>query len=102
MHRRGGYNVPWTEEEIETTIRMYKDHKTNFEIGSVIGKTPDAVKTKLGKLRKQFNLPPRDQSLLRKGTKADVPQGMTAFDRDWKGSVPFGHWTITKSWKKAS
>ena len=24
MHRRGGYNVPWTEEEIETTIRMYK------------------------------------------------------------------------------
>jgi len=102
MHRRGGYNVPWTEEEIETTIRMYKESKTNYEIGCAIGKTGDAVKTKLGKLRKQFNLAPRSQSLLKKGNRRRPPKGMTSFDRDWQGSVPFGHWMITKPWKKVS
>ena len=101
MHRRGGYNVPWTKEEIETTIKLYKESKTNFEIGSAIGKTPDAVKTKLGKLRKQFDLPPRDQSILRKTNKAN-PLGLTPFERDWKGTVPLGHWMITKPWRKAS
>jgi len=102
MHRRGGYNVPWTQEEIETTVRMYKENKTNLEIGIEIGKTGDAVKTKLGKLRKQFDLAPRNQSLLRRGTKSAVPKGMTPFERDWQGSVPCGHWMITKPWKKAS
>lgn len=100
--RSGGHSVPWTKEEIETTVKMYKEHKTNFEIGIAIGKTQDAVKTKLSKLRKQFDLPTRDQSLLRKGSKADLPMGMSAFDRDWQGSVPFGHWLITKPWRKAS
>ena len=100
--RSGGYNVPWTKEEIETTVKMYKEHKTNSEIGVAIGKTQDAVKTKLGKLRKQFDLAPRNQSLLRKGSKADLPKGMSAFDRDWHGSVPCGHWMITKPWRKAS
>ena len=75
MHRRGGYNVPWTQEEIETTVKMYKEHKTNHEIGCAIGKTGDAVKTKLGKLRKQFDLAPRSQALLKKGNKKGPPKG---------------------------
>lgn len=102
MHRRGGYNVPWTQEEIETTVKMYKEHKTNYEIGCAIGKTGDAVKTKLGKLRKQFDLAPRSQALLKKGNKSSPPEGVSPFERDWKGSVPFGHWMITKPWKKVS
>lgn len=102
MSKRGGYNLPWSKEEIETTIEMYNDHKTNHEIGLAIGKTGDAVKTKLGKLRKQFGLAPRNQSLLRRGAKSAVPKGMTPFERDWQGSVPCGHWMITKPWKKAS
>lgn len=101
MHRRGGYNNPWTKEEIDTTVKMYLEHKTNLEIGLAIGKTQDAVKTKLGKLRKPFNLPPRNQSLLRKKNK-HTPKGLTPFERDWKGTVPFGHWMITKPWRKAS
>ena len=102
MHRRGGYNVPWTQEEIETTVKMYKEHKTNYEIGCEIGKTGDAVKTKLGKLRKQFDLPPRSQALLKKGNKKSPPKGVSPFERDWKGPVPLGHWMITKPWRKAS
>jgi len=102
MHRRGGYNVPWTQEEIETTVKMYKEHKTNHEIGCAIGKTGDAVKTKLGKLRKQFDLAPRSQALLKKGNKKGPPKGVSPFERDWQGSVPCGHWMITKPWKKAS
>ena len=98
MGKHGGYNVPWTQKEIDTAIELYKENKTNFEIGSAIGKTQYAVKTKLGKLRKQFDLPPRIQSILNEAYKRR-PNDPSPFDKEWHGPVPCGHWMITKPWR---
>ena len=83
-------SVGWTEKEIQTLKQMRADKIPMKEIAAVIGKSPSAC----------FNFVQRYGD--RFGISVDRKKGtQTACTVDnWHGSVPYLHWTITKSWSK--
>lgn len=100
MAKVGGYHKPWTDEENETLVQLYKQNKSNQQIADDMGKTWAAVKSQVSKVQKMFNLPLRDKRLSYE-KRRDYVKTESEFDKQWHGVVPCGHWTITKPWGKA-
>jgi hypothetical protein len=98
--------VAWTQEKVDELIKLYKEGLTFEEISLKIGISYDSTKAKLTALRKSgVDLPYRDPKVLAKKRLETIAKGGKApseFDREWHGPVPFGHWMITKPWRKAS
>lgn len=95
---RGGHNKPWDQKDLDKLVEMYLEGKTNSQICLTLKKTEGAVKCKIQKVKKVLNLPDRSSISGYKSTPVGQSQLNSAFDRAWQGSVPFGHWTITKPW----
>jgi hypothetical protein len=61
-----------------------------------------STKAKVTFLRqKGVDLPYRDKQKVAEKRKKTMESGKkksTAFDREYRGAVPFGHWLITKAW----
>ena len=96
---KGGYSKPWTDEEYDMLVKLYLEDKSNYEIALAVGKTQAAVKAQIVKVRKERNLPYRDKAVSYM-KRRDLPKIETEFDRAYHGSIPCGHWLITKPWSK--
>ena len=92
-----GFSLPWTEEEINTLVRCFKEGMNNAEIAQEVGRPENGVKNILRTRRKQLGLPKRPKtSYSRKRKSEDIPP--SAFDIAYHGPVPCGHWLVTKPW----
>lgn len=89
---RGKY--PWSEDDIRTLQRMWREGYTSLDIGKAVNRSPSTVR--------QYVVNNRDNLGLHKRyapQKTDY-RNQSEFEKLWYGSVPFGHWSITKSWSK--
>ena len=85
---------PWTDKDIETLQRMWREGYSSYAIADAVNRKPNSVR--------QYVANNRDLLGLSKRTRYEVKpyKSVTEFDKLWYGSVPFGHWSITKSWSK--
>lgn len=106
MGKPKGPLVRWTQEQIDELVKLYKEGLTFEEISLRIGISHASTKAKITSLRQRgMDIPYRDkQSIAEKRMKTLANGGRkpSAFDREYQGAVPFGHWLITKPWGKAS
>ena len=94
--------APWTQEEIDNLVKLYLEGIPLEDLAAEVGKSYCSTKAKLTTLRQNgVNLPYRDQkvSQARRRATETGEKKITAFDREYQGVVPFGHWTITKPWR---
>lgn len=98
--------VIWTQEDIEKLVKLYLDGVPLEELADRVGKSYASTKAKITLLRQSgMHLPYRDQKLIqarRRKTMSSGDKKLSAFDKEYQGAVPFGHWMITKPWRKAS
>lgn len=96
--------VEWSPEDIDELLKLYLDGVPLEDLAAQIGKSYPSTKAKITALRKGgMDIPYRDQKLIqarRRKTMASGERKQTAFDREYYGAVPFGHWMITKPWRK--
>lgn len=86
----------WKQEDIDTLVELRNSGKSMKYISDVLGKTHNSVKMYVQRNGKALGLrPARD-------FKARAKSQNPAFDKEWYGCVPFGHWLITKPWRKIS
>ena len=94
----------WTQEQLDELVKLYCEGLTFEKISLQLGMSHASTKAKVTFLRqKGVDLPYRDkQSIAEKRSKTmkSGKKKSTAFDREYQGAVPLGHWIITKPWKK--
>jgi len=90
-------NTTWERDKIERLVEMRNNGSSAQEIADAIGKTRGSVKMFIERHRDALKLRPHINN------KAPAKSFRPEWDREWYGSVPFGHWMITKPWNtKAS
>mgnify|MGYP001099355001 CR=1 FL=1 len=88
--------VTWTEKHKQTLSHMWKAGYTASIIAEKLGKSSQSVRQYVSRHKKELDLEPRNFANW-KNVKFKKP-----FDIEWQGHVPFGHWTITKPWRKVA
>ena len=86
----------WTEEQKRLLVKLWKERYTAQYIGKKIGKKPQAVRQYVSRNKHKLGLTARDFTNW-KNVKDKL--GHERFNEQWHGSVPRGHWMITKPWK---
>ena len=83
----------WKPEEIDTLVTMWHQGETTADIAKKLNRKRSSIlqyahrnRDKLGLGRRQVVVKAKPKNL--------------SFEQQWYGSVPFGHWTITKAWGK--
>ena len=76
---------------------MWREGYTAPEIAEEIGKSTDNVRMFASRNREKLDLEHRGNPEYKGRPSGDT----TEFEKAWKGSVPRGHWLITKPWKLA-
>jgi hypothetical protein len=98
--------VTWTQEDIDNLVKLYLEGIPLEALAERVGKSYGATKAKITVLRKSgVDLPYRDQKLIQSTRRKTLNLGekkKSPFDREYQGAVPFGHWMITKPWRKVS
>ena len=98
--------VEWTKEDIDELLKLYLEGVPLEELAAEIGKSYASTKAKITSLRKGgMDIPYRDQKLIQSQRRKTMSTGrkkQTAFDKEYQGAVPFGHWAITKQWGKSN
>jgi IS30 family transposase len=87
-------NNVWKQEDIDTLVELRNSGKSMKYISEVLGKTHNSVKMYVQRHKDELGLKPYIDFKAR--AKSQNPE----FDRQWYGSVPFGHWAMTKPWRK--
>lgn len=82
----------WNSEREARLIELWEQDVTAEKIGKELGVTKRSVQRHVAKYRDRLGLQPR----FGKFTPGRPP---VEFDKQWRGSVPFGHWAITKPWR---
>jgi hypothetical protein len=94
--------VSWTQEQLDELVKLYREGLTFETISLQLGMSHASTKAKVTFLRqKGVDLPYRDKQKVAEKRKKTMESGKkksTAFDREYRGAVPFGHWLITKAW----
>lgn len=85
----------WTYEQKRVLIEMWKDNQSPTVIGAVIGKSRNSVSNYVRKYKDQLGLQTRPKNFY--VGELNI-QRRTGLDKEWLGSVPFGHWSVTKPW----
>lgn len=83
----------WTQKEINTLVDMWSNGDTISDIANKLKKKRSAIAQYAHRNREKLGLGYRQ-------TVARARPKNTSFEQQWHGSVPFGHWTITKAWGK--
>lgn len=89
-------STKWDKADIDTLVRMRNDGSSIPQIAKELDKTHSSVKMFISRHGKSLGLRPRIDF------KAPAKSCRPQFDKDWYGSVPFGHWLITKPWGKVA
>lgn len=94
-------NKRWHDSEIQEVIELWKDGVTIFEIANQLDRTEDQVRMWMFRNRDKYGLSPRQNIFVKKKQESDskVSDYESEFEKEWKGPIPFGHWSITKPWK---
>ena len=83
----------WPDEDIAKLRRMLAEGKPSHEIAEALGRKPSSVRRYVNYNKHRMNLVvPVIQG------RGDVVD-MKEFNKKWQGSVPFGHWALTKPWR---
>jgi len=76
----------WPSEDIETLRSLKSQGVTIAEIATELGRSKESVKGFCSRFAEVYDIPLERRS-------------NSNFDKEWHGSVPFGHWSITKPWR---
>ena len=85
----------WNHEREVKLVELWEQDVTAEEIGKELGVTGRSVQRHVAKYRDRLGLKPRTGKFA-----TGRPQNL--FEKEWRGAVPCGHWTITKPWGKAT
>lgn len=90
------YHMKWTHDDEVYLVSEWNKGTKVEDIAEAFGITKRSVQRHIAANRERLGLNPR------KGGKVKQSKDgySTHFDKLWKGSVPFGHWSITKRWGK--
>jgi hypothetical protein len=90
-----GKHFAWTEEHQKTLVNLWEADVKADLIGEALGINATTVRTYVKRNRERLGLEPRKTHW-----EKDVPRSVysTSFDKMWHGTIPCGHWMITKKW----
>ena len=83
----------YQDKDTKIVIEMWGNGHSATEIGNAIGKSMQSVRQYIHRNREKYGLEKKE---------GGRPMSISAFEKQWAGSVPFGHWMITKPWRKTS
>lgn len=87
----------WSDEHIEIMRRMLADGCSSTEIGKAVDRKPSSVRAYIARNKTILDLTLPD---IKGRTSKGMPRyDATKFEKEWSGSVPYLHWSITKPWK---
>lgn len=89
-------NTKWEDANVERLVEMHNSGCSVKEIATDLNKSTSSVKMYIQRHKGRLGLKPRIDF------KARAKSQNPAFDKEWYGCVPFGHWLITKPWRKIS
>ena len=82
----------WSEKDVLTLRRMLLDGKTSPEIGKALNKSAATVRQWMSNNRTSI-----EDVLMERPRNGG--RFYCSFEKQWKGSVPYLHWSITKPWR---
>lgn len=91
--------VKWDESEVQTLLELWNDDVVISKIAEELGRTEPQVKMWLRRNRENYGLAPRENEFYKRKREAKTSYEDSDFEKLWKGSVPRGHWLITKPWR---
>jgi len=83
------FEKQYSDKDIEIMKRMWQEGYTAAEIGDVIGKSKWSIRQYMNRNRDKHGFEKKAPGR---------PFCRAKFEKQWYGSVPLGHWTITKPW----
>jgi len=83
----------WSKDEQRLLVELWNEDLSTKKIAEGLGKSFSSVKMYIQRHRKELGL---DRRLVKK---ARASSGRPEFDKEWYGSVPYLHWSITKAWR---
>ena len=87
------FKQAWKQEEIETLVAMWHQGETAADIAKKLNRKRSSILQYAHRNREKLGLGHRQ-------VVAKARPKNLSFEQQWYGSVPFGHWTITKAWGK--
>jgi len=90
------FSNAWEQEDIDKLVELRNSGVSMPKIAEELGKTHSSVKMYVQRNGKALGLRPALDF------KPRAKSQNTAFDKEWYGTVPFGHWLITKPWRKVA
>ena len=91
-------NKAWSRDEELKLVEMFKEDQFLEDIGSALGRSRRSVEGHLRRHRGRLGLDIRDKSEFMLKAQGHKYKGRKPFEVEWLGSVPLGHWMITKPW----
>lgn len=89
-------NKTWSDKDVATLCKLWREGVTTKNIAIAVNRNPETVRQYVYNHKKRLGLIGRSQE------ETNVYRAETEFDREYRGPVPFGHWAITKPWRKVS
>ena len=83
----------WKQEEIDILVTMWHQGETAADIANKLNRKRSSILQYAHRNREKLGLGHRQ-------VVAKARPKNLSFEQQWYGSVPFGHWTITKAWGK--
>lgn len=77
----------WTKEEVNVLVQMRSQNYSRAEIAVALGKKEKTLNNFLAKNASKLGLKMQQRE-------------PAISDKEWNGGIPFGHWMITKSWRR--
>jgi len=85
----------WNESEIELLVDLWGKGFTTKQVAHELGRTSAQVRVYVSRHREELNLERRSEYFRVMTPTSSV---ITEFEKEWQGSVPYLHWSITKPW----
>ena len=84
--------MEWNDEDINTLVRLWREGSSVQQIADVLGTSRSSVKMYVQRHKEELGLERRTQKT------DNMKSFRDSFNKQWHGSVPYGHWLITKPW----
>ena len=89
----------WEHKDIDTLKKLWEEGLPTSMIAKELNKKRSAVTQYVFRNREKLGLEKRQDIVIKPFRKN---KRYISFEDSWKGDVPFGHWMITKPWRKDS